>query len=235
MDIPVLYEDEKFLILNKPAGLPVQGGKGVRVSLDSLLAQNYKERPLLVHRLDKDTSGVIVTAKTKESASLCSVFFSARQKELNKTYIAFCSGILDTKGIISEKLVIKGRELKAETTYKTLANLQELLLPDSGKPADSISLSLAEIKPSTGRMHQIRRHLAQSGHPILGDDKYGNFALNKKIKKALGLKQLFLHAYSIFLPPLLVKGGLEISAPLPDYFLELMEKTGIKYHQFTLV
>ena len=227
MDIPVLYEDEKFLILNKPAGLSVQGGKGVRVSLDSLLAQNHKERPLLVHRLDKDTSGVIVTAKTKESAALCSVFFSVRQRELDKTYLAFCAGNLDKNGIISEKLIIRGRELKAETTYSTLNRVPVLVSEKSGEPAASISLSLAEIKPSTGRMHQIRRHFAQLGHPILCDDKYGDFVLNKKLKKLLALKRLFLHAYSIYLPPPLVKGGLEISAPLPNYFLELMKKTRI--------
>ena len=74
--ISVLYEDDKLLVLNKPAGLPVQGGAGVAVSLDSLLAENYTPRPLLVHRLDRDTSGVIVTTKTKETAAACSALFS---------------------------------------------------------------------------------------------------------------------------------------------------------------
>ena len=220
--ITVLFEDENLLILNKPAGLSVQGGKGVGTSLDSLLAQNYKERPLLVHRLDKDTSGVIITAKNKRSAASCSALFSDPGQKLKKTYLAFCAGILDEGGTINEKLIIKGRELKAQTSYNCKGTM---VLTGREKSEDSISVSLAELLPSTGRMHQIRRHLAQSGHPILFDDKYGDFALNKRLKKMLGIKRLLLHALSIYLPPLLVNGGLTINAPLPDYFLELIEKT----------
>jgi len=78
--IPVLYEDEKLLILNKPAGLPVQGGKGITVSLDSLLAKIYGKQIFLVHRLDKDTSGIIITAKTKHAASACGEFFADPKK-----------------------------------------------------------------------------------------------------------------------------------------------------------
>jgi len=226
---PILFEDERILVFNKPAGLPVQGGAGVGTSLDSLLAQTCKTRPFLVHRLDKDTSGVIVTAKTKESAALCSALFSDHQQGHKKTYLALCAGTIDEQGTINEKLHVKGRELDAQTFYRRLAGMQELLMADSGKPEDSIGVSLAELKPVTGRMHQLRRHLAQKGHPILGDDKYGDFALNKKLKKTFGLRRLLLHASSIYLPPSLVNGGIEISAPLPDHFRELMEKIGLAY------
>jgi len=218
--ITVLFEDDKLLILNKPAGLPVQDGAGVKVSLDSILARTYKSRPLLVHRLDKDTSGVIVTAKTRESAAACSIFFTSHHKGLKKIYLACCAGKLDKKGIIDETLYIKGRGQKARTSYIRLDYAE---LPVSG------GLSLAELEPETGRMHQIRRHLAQSGHPVLGDDKYGDFSLNKQLKKSLGIKRLLLHAFSIFLPPPLIKGGLLISAPPPDYFLELIENTGLSF------
>ena len=214
--IAVLYEDEKILVLNKPAGLSVQGGAGVAVSLDSLLMEQYTPRPLLVHRLDKDTSGIIVTAKTKEIAAACSALF-ADHSDITKTYLALCAGILNKTGTINETLEIKDRKLPAKTKYRCLANIQ-----------DDIGLSLAEIQPATGRMHQIRRHLAQAGFPILGDDKYGDFSLNKKLKKSLGLKRLLLHAYSIYLPPSLIKNGLEIFAPLPDHFLDMLEKTGCR-------
>ena len=226
-DITVLYEDERFLVLNKPAGLPVQGGKGVRNSLDSLLAQNYSERPFLVHRLDKGTSGVIVTAKTRECAAECSAVFSGSRQGLKKTYLAFCAGILEKKGTINEALIIKGKEQKAQTSY-----IQRgcSILPCLGEGEEIINISLAEVIPSTGRMHQIRRHLAQKGNPILLDEKYGNFALNKKLKKNPGIKRLLLHALSIYLPPSLIKGGLEINAPLPDYFQEMIKKTGINLH-----
>ena len=227
--ISVLYEDDKLLVLNKPAGLPVQGGAGVAVSLDSLLAEHYTPRPLLVHRLDRDTSGVIVTAKTKETAAACSALFDYHREwnsdsnaGIKKTYLAVCAGILNETGTINETLEIKGQKLSARTKYRCLASVEDL---------DAVSLSLAEIQPATGRMHQIRRHLAQSNFPILGDDKYGDFALNKNLKKSLGLKRLLLHAYSIHLPPSLTqfKNGLEIFAPLPDHFLEILERTRLKW------
>ena len=223
-DIAILFEDENFLVLNKPAGLPVQGGKGVKSSLDSLLAQSYRERPFLVHRLDKDTSGVIVTAKTRECAAACSAFFSGSRQGLKKAYLAFCAGILEKKGTINENLKIKGKEQNACTSY-----IQRgcSILPCPDKEDEKIHVSLAEVFPSTGRMHQIRRHLAQKGNPVLLDEKYGNFALNKKLIKNLGIKRMFLHALSIYMPPPLIKGGLEISAPLPDYFKEMIERTGM--------
>ena len=222
--ITVLFEDDNLLVLNKPAGLPVQGGRGIGTSLDSLLAQSYEQRPLLVHRLDKDTSGIIVTAKTRECAALCSQLFSDHALGLKKTYLALCAGILDGKGAINETLIIKGRELEAKTSYYRRG---KATLRDFGEPDDSLNISLGELLPSTGRMHQIRRHLAKHGHPILGDDKYGDFALNKKLKKTLNLRRLLLHAHSLYLPPSLVRGGLEISAPLPEYFREILARTGI--------
>ncbi|MDR2701171.1 MAG: RluA family pseudouridine synthase [Spirochaetaceae bacterium] len=228
-NITVLFEDDDFLVLNKPAGLPVQGGAGVGASLDSLLTEAYKNRPFLVHRLDKDTSGVIVTAKTRESAAACSALFAA-PAGLHKRYLALCAGMLEEKGIISETLLVKGRELTAETSYRRLAcaNFPAAAgLPgDAGSPANhpfSGAVSFLELQPATGRMHQIRRHLAQANCPVLGDDKYGNFALNKRMHKSLGLKRLLLHAVSIRLPPSLVKGGIEINAPLPDYFSAVLE------------
>ena len=224
-EITVLYEDDKILCLNKPAGLSVQGGAGVGVSLDSLLSTAYQEPPLLVHRLDKDTSGVIVTAKTRESAAACSAFFAGRQGGLKKTYLAVCGGILDEKGSIDETLVIKGRKLQAKTSYSLRGTA---VLPEvSGPGSASTSISLVQLEPATGRMHQIRRHLAYLGHPVLGDDKYGDFSLNKKLKKLLGLKRLLLHAFSVYLPPPLIKGGLLISAPPPDHFLDFAEKADL--------
>jgi len=228
-NVTVLYEDQRLLVLNKPAGLPVQGGAGVKASLDSLLEETYKCRPLLVHRLDKDTSGVIVTAKTKESAAACSSLFAG--PGLKKRYVALCAGTLDEQGVISETLLVKGRELAAETRYLRLAFTggESPLQQDPGQN-DGITgpVSFVELQPATGRMHQIRRHLAQVQCPILGDDKYGNFALNKSLKKSLGLKHLLLHAASITLPPSLVAGGIEISAPLPEYFRDVLEKVGLR-------
>ena len=220
-NIPVLYEDHNLLVLNKPAGLPVQGGAGIGLSLDSLLTEFYKPRPLLVHRLDKDTSGIIVTAKTRECAAACSALFSDHGTDnrngLQKTYLALCAGIVIENGAVNEPLDVKDRSYNALTYYASMGS--STLLDNK--------FSLLEINPATGRMHQIRRHLSQIGCPILGDDKYGNFALNKKLKKNLGLKRLLLHAASIYLPSVLVEGGIKIEAPLPEYFKEILRQTGL--------
>jgi 23S rRNA pseudouridine955/2504/2580 synthase len=232
--ITILYEDEKLLCLNKPAGLAVQGGAGVGVSLDSLLSMAYQEPPLLVHRLDKDTSGVIVTAKTRESAAACSALFADHQGGLKKTYLAFCGGIPGKTGTIDETLVVKGKSLEARTSYglRGTAFLADFPRPGGGSASGhargsaETPVSLVQLEPATGRMHQIRRHLARRGYPVLGDDKYGDFALNRRLKKLLGLKRLLLHAFSVYLPPPLVRGGLLVSAPLPDHFCDFIQKTG---------
>ena len=216
------------MVLNKPAGLPVQGGEGIKVSLDSILSENYNPRPLLVHRLDRDTSGIILVAKNKEAAAGFSALLAgqgspgaddARQarrklkesRAVVKRYLGVCSGTPEPEqGVIRLDLDIRGKERESETFYRVLS---------SGAAAE-LSCSLLELELGTGRMHQIRRHLAHIGHPLLGDDKYGDFSLNKKLRKSTGLKNLLLHASRLCIPPFppLLPEGLDISAPLPDYF-----------------
>ncbi|MDR1307293.1 MAG: RluA family pseudouridine synthase [Treponema sp.] len=212
----ILYEDGELLVLDKPAGLSVQGGKGITISLDELLTRDYHPRPHLVHRLDRDTSGVLLTAKTPASAARCAAFFDRSSGGLIKRYAAVCAGILPEKGVITETLPVKGRSegrgLPARTNYTRLG-----LSPDPGP------FSLAELVPATGRTHQIRRHLAGTGCPVLGDDKYGDFALNRELRKSRGLKRMLLHARSLYLPDPLIRGGREIAAPLPDYFKDFLE------------
>jgi 23S rRNA pseudouridine955/2504/2580 synthase len=202
-NIPILYEDEDCIILNKPAGLPVQGGAGVGASLDRLLAAAWSPPPLLVHRLDKDTSGVILAAKHREAAARFSAQFSRRDRGLIKRYLAVCAGRPEAPaGAIREEIPGRGGPRPAETSYTLLEGGDRF--------------SLLELELGTGRTHQIRRHLSGLGHPILGDDKYGDFALNRELRKALGLRRLLLHASRL----ILASPGtpLDISAPLPDYF-----------------
>ena len=214
IQVPVLFENDYCLVFNKPPGLAVQGGEGVKISLDSILSQEYKTRPLLVHRLDKDTSGLILVAKTREAAASFSSLFSG-EKGLVKSYLALCSGIPGKKeGVINFDLEIKGKgQASTPKKSKTLYRLHSSLI------LSGHTCSLLELKPGSGRMHQIRRHLALLGHPILGDDKYGDFPLNKKLRKSLGLKHLMLHAYRLVITPMTeLPHGLDISAPMPDYF-----------------
>jgi 23S rRNA pseudouridine955/2504/2580 synthase len=216
--IGVLFENEYCLVLNKPAGLAVQGGEGVGASLDSLLADEYSPRPLLVHRLDKDTSGVILVAKNRESAARFSALFSGEpgvaDRRVQKQYLALCAGIPQPpEGLIREDLEIHGSIKKSETRYRVLGSG-----PLAG--VDAPDCAALELELGTGRMHQIRRHLAHIHYPILGDDKYGDFALNKALRKATGLKHLLLHASRLVIDPALAgfSGGIDITAPLPDHF-----------------
>ncbi|AEF81154.1 RluA family pseudouridine synthase [Leadbettera azotonutricia] len=204
-DLSILFENKDCLVINKPAGLAVQGGEGIKTSLDSLLAENYDPRPLLVHRLDRDTSGVILVAKNKEAAARFSSYFAERSQgsQIRKLYLGICSKTPQpSSGVIRLPLEIKGKTKESETRYR-------LVSENPGIPC-----SLLELELGSGRMHQIRRHLAQINCPILGDDKYGDFGLNKTLHKSIGLKRLLLHASRLIIP----EEGIDITAPLPEYF-----------------
>jgi 23S rRNA pseudouridine955/2504/2580 synthase len=209
--ITVLFEDDEILALDKPSGLAVQGGAGVGVSLDVLLAAERSPAPLLVHRLDKETSGVILAAKTRPAAAKYGRFF--REGRLEKKYLGVCAGAGTEKGRIRTELDIRGKPKAAETAYRFLA---------AGTLEQGEACSLLELELATGRTHQIRRHLAGLGFPLLGDDKYGDFALNRRLKKSMGLRRLLLHAFSLRLP-----GGPVIRAPLPDHFAKFLEQAGM--------
>ena len=207
--IEVLYEDDECLVINKAAGLPVQGGKGAAVNLDAILAASWKPRPLLTHRLDKDTSGVILTAKTPAAAAWFTQEFAG--KRVKKQYLALCrqgkNAINDREGLIHSPLARKGVLKDALTRYS--------LLEAAG------GYAFFRLEPGTGRMHQVRRHLSQAGLPIIGDDKYGDFALNRRLRGEAGIKKMLLHSFRLAIP---LRSGhtLELSAPLPDYFLEAL-------------
>ena len=204
--LEILYEDDSVIIVNKPAGLAVQGGKGVKTSLDNILAEIRSPPPLLVHRLDKDTSGVLLAAKHREAAAELSRLFGASGRVV-KQYTAVCARCPDKEeDTITHDITINGRLKKAETRYRVIK---------SGSLNSGEAFSVLEIELGTGRMHQIRRHLAMIGNPVLGDDKYGDFSLNKKLRKCAGLKRLLLHASRLVIKDRL---QLDIKAPLPEYF-----------------
>jgi 23S rRNA pseudouridine955/2504/2580 synthase len=208
--IAVLFENEFCLVLDKPAGLAVQGGEGVGRSLDRILQEEYRPRPLLVHRLDKDTSGVILTAKGPEAAARFSAILAGG---MEKHYLAICAGFpRPAEGIIRLDLEIRGRagklsRKKSETRYHLAGTSPE-------------GFSLLELELGTGRTHQIRRHLAGIGHPVLGDDKYGDFALNRTLRKSQGLRRLLLHCVRLRIGEAEAgfPGGLDVRSPPPSCF-----------------
>ncbi|MDR1957416.1 MAG: RluA family pseudouridine synthase [Treponema sp.] len=210
--IAVLFENDYCIVLNKPAGLPVQGGARVGASLDTILGAAWSPRPLLVHRLDKDTSGIILVAKNREAAAFFAALFAGK-KGIRKQYLAVCAGRpLQDTGTIRLSLEVRGRVKPSETHYTRLSGDRDF--------------SLLSLELGTGRMHQIRRHLARIGNPVLGDATYGDFALNKELHKTRGLTRLLLHASRLSIstgePPF--GFSLDMSAPLPEYFFSIISR-----------
>lgn len=215
-DLSVIYEDDELIVINKESGLAVQGGERVSSSVDDILAERFGRRPFLVHRLDKDTSGLLLVAKTKEAAAAYSALFAG--KGLSKTYLAVCAGCpRPASGVISDPVHTRGREQEALTRYRVRA---------SGE-----GFSLLELELGTGRMHQIRVHLAGIGNPILGDDKYGDFPLNKRYRRERGLKKLLLHAYRLSVKADVGSPKLaaprEFTAPPPAHFIPYLEELSV--------
>ncbi|MDR2098226.1 MAG: RluA family pseudouridine synthase [Spirochaetaceae bacterium] len=212
--IETVYEDEECLVVNKAAGLPVQGGHGAAVNLDAILAASWKPRPLLVHRLDKETSGLVLTAKNPAAAAYFAKAFAG--KKVLKRYIALCGAEkdahIDETGSIRSRLEQNGVLKDALTRFRRL------------KTSDGFALLQLEL--GTGRMHQIRRHLSQTRLPVIGDRKYGDFTLNKRLRREAGIKQMLLHAARLTLP---LQSGriLDLSAPLPDYFTAALAALGM--------
>ncbi|OFZ98453.1 MAG: RNA pseudouridine synthase [Betaproteobacteria bacterium RBG_19FT_COMBO_58_11] len=225
LDKVVLYEDDALLVINKPSGLAVHGGSGIS---RGVIEQLRLERPELkflelAHRLDRETSGVLILAKKR--SALTKLHDMLRDGEVEKRYLALVKGVWrDQKRAVKLKL----------HKYLTEAGERRVSVSEDGKASHTIfylrqsfaDYSLLECELKTGRTHQIRVHLAHLGYPIAGDDKYGDFPLNKQIAKQ-GLKRMFLHAFSVsFLHPLTGE-KLQLEAPLPkelDAFVRGLEK-----------
>lgn len=218
----LLYEDDKVFVFNKPAGLAVQGGSGVNRHVDGMLEalRNKKgEKPRLVHRIDRDTSGILVVARTRGAAVALTKAF--RGRETDKTYWAVVRGVpRPPSGRISNWLV---RERTPDGDMMRIVPhgtpdadhaVTEYRLIETAGPA----LSWLEMKPITGRTHQLRVHAAGMGNPIIGDPKYFNVE-NWQLPGGVQNK-LHLHARNIRIPH--PSGGvLDVSAPLPPH----MEQT----------
>jgi 23S rRNA pseudouridine955/2504/2580 synthase len=220
--IASLYQDGEILVLDKPAGLAVQPGAGVRICLVDAVERDYGFRPYLVHRLDKETAGLIIVARDSAAASRWTRAIASR--EVGKFYRAVTAdGLRGEHGVMRGDVKVKGEAMAAETRWRRLARFGAVqpaaaeaaapLAAQAAQAATAARFSWLELELGTGRTHQIRLHLAQNGAPILGDDLHGNFALNKELRKAVGLKRLLLLSWRLVLP-----GGVVVTAPLPEHF-----------------
>ena len=212
MELDIIFENDRYLVLNKPAGIPIHPGKGVHVVtlIEGLMYYGNKKgfTPHLVHRLDKQTSGVLIVAKDVESARMLSRLF--KDRKVKKIYICLVKGMMKEKeGIVNEPI----ENQEALTEYVVLKNYNEV--------------SLLRVIPYTGRKHQIRKHMFFINHPVVGDNLYGDKEFNKQFKRKYGLKRFFLHCEEIsFFDPWEMK-KVRFKSPLPEDLskvLSLLEK-----------
>ena len=191
--IPIIYENNEIYVISKPSGLAVQGGKDIKHSLDVDFSVQTGSKIYLVHRLDKDTSGLMIVAKNSLAANKWTKLIASKQ--VKKEYIALCAGFLkNQKGIITDDLVQHGQDKSAVTHYSVEKQWHVK------KDEQEFDLSQIRLVLETGRMHQIRIHLAKNNCPIAGDDQHGNFKLNKMLKKTFGIKSLMLASVKLTLP-----------------------------------
>jgi 23S rRNA pseudouridine955/2504/2580 synthase len=220
----VLLEDEDLLAIDKPAGVAAHGGSGISFGV---IEQLRRERPEakfmeLVHRLDKETSGVLLLAKKR--AALVALHAALREGQIKKRYLALVKGSWGNK---EQSVSFPLRK------YLSNSGERRVSVDRTGRPAHSVfrllrsweGYSLLEAELLTGRMHQIRVHLAHLGFPIAGDDKYGDFGWNKELRRA-GLRRMFLHAASLSFVHPRSGGDVIITAPLPSELERFIDQLG---------
>jgi 23S rRNA pseudouridine955/2504/2580 synthase len=221
-DFTVVYEDEALIVLDKPAGVAVHGGSGVSFGVIEQLRRARPQARLLelAHRLDRETSGLLIVAKKRSALSRLHDMF--RDGGIHKRYLALVKGRWKNPLQHVRQPLFK---------YLTAEGERRVRVAAEGKAAHSVvrlvarweNFSLVEVELMTGRTHQIRVHLAHVGFPIAGDDKYGDFTLNRDVQKA-GLKRMFLHAAKLALPHPLTSAQIDLSAPLPPELRSFLER-----------
>ena len=219
----VIYKDDNIIILNKPSGLAVQGGTNTLRHVDGLLEAlkfGNEEKPKLVHRIDKETSGILVLARNRKTAEVLTKAF--REHTLQKTYLALTRGVPKKNvGEIKAPLEKIGERVQVTESGKPALTQYEVLDNVGDKYA------LISASPLTGRTHQIRAHLEYLGTPIYGDDKYFG---EERCKNSLIAHKLHLHAYKIDLSSIYGR-KMEVLAKLPDYFKESLNTLGLNFKE----
>ncbi|MDA8257442.1 MAG: RluA family pseudouridine synthase [Betaproteobacteria bacterium] len=234
-DFEIAYEDEALIVIDKPAGVAVHGGSGVSFGVIEQLRRARPQAKLLelAHRLDRDTSGLLVVAKKRVALTRLHDMF--RDGAIAKRYLAL------VKGRWRNELQHVRLPLHK---YLTAEGERRVSVQPEGKVSHSIvrlvarweNFSLVEVELKTGRTHQIRVHLAHLGFPIAGDDKYGDFPLNKTLQKT-GFGRMFLHAAKLALPHPLSGAPIELESPLPVElrgFIEQLDRNETRSYGQTL-
>ena len=216
VDLPVLFEDEAMLVIDKPEGIAVHGGSGVSFGvIEALRRQRPQAKFLeLAHRLDRETSGILLVGKKRLALTALHDMFREHGAGADKRYLVLVKGRW-----MNNTQHVKLPLLK----YLTESGERRVSVDAQGKASHTVfrllsrwpEMSLLEAQLKTGRTHQIRVHLAHLGFPILGDEKYGDFSLNRDLKRD-GLKRMALHAWRMAFRHPLTSGPMECVSPLPD-------------------
>ena len=229
-EFPILFEDDFLLAIDKPAGVAVHGGSGVSFGVIEQLRMARPEADFLelVHRLDRETSGILLIAKRRMALKLLQEQF--RERETDKIYLALVKGAWPVNHRVIDKALHKYLIDNGERRVKVVPNdhpdglrsvtlvkvKAELAVEVAARPC---AFSLLEVTIKTGRTHQIRVHLTSEGHPIAGDDKYGDFELNKALQRSsadsASLKRMFLHAWSLKFNHPKTRKAIQLQAALP--------------------
>jgi 23S rRNA pseudouridine955/2504/2580 synthase len=232
--LQILFEDDWMMVVDKPSGMAVHTGSGitggtlvdyVRAYLGPKATRNdFTASP--AHRLDRETSGVILVAKRRPAmVHFTRVFTDGLSK---KRYVALVKGKLPSSGTID--LPLSEHQQTAESKARRGVNMQEAVTRYRvlGQSSDC---ALLEVAIETGRTHQIRRHFAALGHPVAGDRKYGDFAFNRDVKARWDLKRLFLHAQRIEFPHPETGARMRAAAPLPPELRDVLHRAAIDFHE----
>ena len=210
----IIDNNEDFIVLNKSAGISVQGGTKSKKNLIDIFAKSeifQGSKPYSVHRLDKDTSGVFIIAKNRKSAQLLTTLF--RLRKVHKTYLAICDGEIEkNSGEWNDELIRYDNGKKIIEPAKTIFKVLD----------KNTNSSLVEMKPITGRKHQLRKQLFNIGHSIYGDKKYKSFSSTKRLNK-----DLMLHSYQIKFK--INDKRYTYKALLPDYFKKLLKTKRLNF------
>jgi 23S rRNA pseudouridine955/2504/2580 synthase len=218
---PVLFEDEGLLAIDKPAGVAVHGGSGVSFGVIEQLRMARPEARLLelVHRLDRETSGILLVAKKRSVLKNLQEQFRAR--ETGKTYLALVAGQWPQRLKVLDKSLHKYLLADGERRVRVVPHDHPDAMPSLSLVKvvrQSADFSLLEVTIKTGRTHQIRTHLAAEGMAIVGDDKYGDFTLNKSLQRAdaaVPLRRMFLHAWRLQFRHPVTGTAMQLQAELP--------------------
>ena len=231
----ILYEDDHVVVLNKPFGIAVQGGTGTKRHLDGLLAgmvDRFGDRPRLVHRLDRDTTGVLLVAKTRGAAAKLGRVFQTRSAA--KTYWALVRGVPRPPQGKVEAALVKASGPDGDRVRKAEPGEQEVAMHATTHYSviDRVGQKAAwvSLKPVTGRQHQLRAHMAVIGHPIVGDNKYegGIVEADEGIEPVL-----HLHARRLMLPHPFEQGRqIDVTAPLPPHMRATWALLGLDEGRF---